>query len=1064
MSHVPLSRHRRSYICLVAACLVLSGCGGSGGVEGGGSSVALFDSTGKSVNLSRALPANHGISAAVSGLGPHDQAAFLFSGPGGAAQHPPYGLPACSFYSIFSADKQGSLPSQLISPRLPAGSYQLSIYDLKPTGKARQTSLRATVNLTVADSPSGVPSLDVGKVAAGAFTTTGTFAPGNDVYVRGSGFQAGQTVDIYVTAHKESWSPGDSLIDVSGAVPNQPPSIPAGTRATSVRPGPGRSRALTGLPKTVTADANGRFGPILAWQAIDAQADKQQFDIVVDAERSAQFTPAQDFMVDQATGAFVVDSVSRAGGTNQAQLAYNQRMVPARSFQQLDNVRTKLSERGVSAASDPIAEVAVCRHQAVWKTGDPITDVSGPDNSDNPTYIPIHNNRLVIPPMYAYHADLAPGDYDIVIVVGSSGKFDSTRDYIDGGSSGPAFTVGGGPAHKKWTVMVYVDGDNNLDPNAVINIKEMESVTYKDSTGNSDVNVVVQYADRNADTNRYIVAHTTDPNNITTNPLQHLGTVNMADPNQLSQFIAWAKQVSPADHYALILWDHGSGFTSRAARTGRTRNAIWADSFSYQSLTVEQIHDVLRQTGPFDLVAFDCCLMGMTEVAYELRDICKTFNGSEELEPGHGYDYKAFLSALVAKPGMTSAELGAAIVDAYKAYYTAHPDPKTGPTCASIDETQIAGAATAMNAVVTALSAASGNPAKSLLDSPTNRGAIRALSVRMFDKPDHMYGDAQDWLNQLKSLNFSNDVNSACDAAIAAYGKAVVAEWHAASQTGAHGLTIWLPDRPNYNASANEFHDLQFSKDTQWLALWTVLLNSGSTITPTAPTVAPDASELFTGAPETAPPNGTSVSYSWSTSGKYGTISDTKGHSGTKFTSTDSQVRYRPNVGAGNGADSVTVNVVLISGNIKVDLGPAAANVTVLPPGTITEPATVVKWIYHWPDGRFTPMGFYVFNAVPGAKSYTVHVDGIGDYGPLAKSNIDAGAPVIDRTSPPNVNTLVSFPNGGNFYNMGGGQYGLNVYPAGPITSYKYNPDQLAFQTDALNQATSYTAHVTVVK
>ena len=40
-----------------------------------------------------------------------------------------------------------------------------------------------------------------------------------------------------------------------------------------------------------------------------------------------------------------------------------------------------------------------------------------------------------------------------------------------------------------------------------------------------------------------------------------------------------------------------------------------------------------------DIIGFDACLMNMLEVAYQLRDHTEVVVGSEELEPGKGWDW-----------------------------------------------------------------------------------------------------------------------------------------------------------------------------------------------------------------------------------------------------------------------------------------------------------------------------------------------------------------------------------------------------------------------------------------
>ena len=42
------------------------------------------------------------------------------------------------------------------------------------------------------------------------------------------------------------------------------------------------------------------------------------------------------------------------------------------------------------------------------------------------------------------------------------------------------------------------------------------------------------------------------------------GELNMGDPQTLADFINWAKTTYPAEHYALIIVDHGTGISGVA--------------------------------------------------------------------------------------------------------------------------------------------------------------------------------------------------------------------------------------------------------------------------------------------------------------------------------------------------------------------------------------------------------------------------------------------------------------------------------------------------------------------
>ena len=124
----------------------------------------------------------------------------------------------------------------------------------------------------------------------------------------------------------------------------------------------------------------------------------------------------------------------------------------------------------------------------------------------------------------------------------------------------------------KWTFMVYLDADNDLEKYGIADFNEMETVG-----SSSDVQIIVQM-DRSpnydatngdwADTRRFRVIKDNDTKTITSPVLQNLGEANMGDPNTLVSFVNWAKLNYPADHYCLVLWDHGGGWRNKMLKAG----------------------------------------------------------------------------------------------------------------------------------------------------------------------------------------------------------------------------------------------------------------------------------------------------------------------------------------------------------------------------------------------------------------------------------------------------------------------------------------------------------------
>ena len=118
----------------------------------------------------------------------------------------------------------------------------------------------------------------------------------------------------------------------------------------------------------------------------------------------------------------------------------------------------------------------------------------------------------------------------------------------------------------EWTVIVYSAADDEvLEETMWFDVNEMELVG-----SNSQLNIVVQidrYAGAFAgdgdwtDTRRYLITQDNDLNTITSPVVQNLGEVDTGDPQTLVDFVTWSIQNYPAKKYALVLSDHGGGWT-----------------------------------------------------------------------------------------------------------------------------------------------------------------------------------------------------------------------------------------------------------------------------------------------------------------------------------------------------------------------------------------------------------------------------------------------------------------------------------------------------------------------
>ena len=385
----------------------------------------------------------------------------------------------------------------------------------------------------------------------------------------------------------------------------------------------------------------------------------------------------------------------------------------------------------------------------------------------------------------------------------------------------------------EWLFMVYLDADNNLESAGIDDMNEMENAGSTD-----DVAIVVQMdrAERDyyddttngnwTDAKRIYVTQDADQAIINSPIIEDLGEVNMGDPAVLTSFIEWSIANYPAKRYALVLWNHGSGWRLREGDDGEAVKSICVDDESGDELTMTELRSALNaanlSTGEtLDIVGFDACLMQMVEVAYQVmgsadRPLVDITVGSEETEPGDGWDYSATLTALVADPTMTPAELGTQIVNDYVVSYSS-----------SWDITQSAVDLDYMEALATAID----NFAIAMTARPWDWSPISTARSLAQEYYYYYYIDLYHFAQLVnQDATISQEVRDAASAVMTAVTNAVIAEGHTASVGDSHGLSIYYPE-----TSGNYFPDYEtdvlFTTDTNWDDfLYAILFTSSSSI------------------------------------------------------------------------------------------------------------------------------------------------------------------------------------------------------------------------------------------
>lgn len=253
---------------------------------------------------------------------------------------------------------------------------------------------------------------------------------------------------------------------------------------------------------------------------------------------------------------------------------------------------------------------------------------------------------------------------------------------------------------RKWTIMVYVNAKNNLEEFGLKDVNEMETVGSSDKVG-----VVAElgrmsgfsFDDGNwTGARRYLIKKDTDTARITSPVLAAMPKADMGDYKHLIEFGQWAKAAYPAENYMLIVWNHGSGWEESPRQ-----RAISFDSETKNHISIPQLAQALKEIGGVTVYASDACLMQMASVACELKDHADYIIGSEETEPGDGYAYDRFLTAVNAS-GLTPEELGRAAVNTYAEHYA---QANEGSTISLIKTSALPGLITAVRGFTDAVRA-----------------------------------------------------------------------------------------------------------------------------------------------------------------------------------------------------------------------------------------------------------------------------------------------------------------------------------------------------------------------
>jgi len=348
-------------------------------------------------------------------------------------------------------------------------------------------------------------------------------------------------------------------------------------------------------------------------------------------------------------------------------------------------------------------------------------------------------------------------------------------------------------AEKEWTWMVFLNADNNLDSFGVQDQDEMAKV------GSNDWLNIVSLIDREKGpaTLNYI-----EKGKVT--PVKEMGELDMGDYKLLIQFVKDMVAQYPAKHYALIMWNHGSGWKTKPG--DNILKGISYDDSTGNHITTNQLSlvtsEIKKTLGRnLDIFSMDACLMQMAEVSYAMKGDIDYLVASEETEPGAGYPYDGILNSL--KKDSTPAEFCKSWVAAYAASYNGGSQGSSASTQSALDMNKFDALIDAINGFAKASIA--GNFGAQFKDAI---GKVQKFYYRTNIDLPHLVSLLKTTIKDEAFLTAANKLEAAMNAAIIANGTT------GTTMKNAKGLAVFFPTT-SYSF-APEYMDLAYAKDTMW--------------------------------------------------------------------------------------------------------------------------------------------------------------------------------------------------------------------------------------------------------
>lgn len=282
----------------------------------------------------------------------------------------------------------------------------------------------------------------------------------------------------------------------------------------------------------------------------------------------------------------------------------------------------------------------------------------------------------------------------------------------------------------------------------------------------------------------------------------------MSNQASLSRFLNYLKdEYAEHDRRIFQFWNHGLAYLGVGYDTTARR--------SHDYITLPEMRASFEETqSQFDLVGFDACLMASLEVAQAVAPYSRYMLASEDLEPGHGWQYSDVVSLLGHGRHLEIPELGRQLVDSFLDHPHHQNAASQNKTLSLLDLEKNDAVVSALNQLVEAL------------DVENFQSLLSALeeSQRFGEEPRNNLDysiDLLDWLNQLEGRQ--SPLKAQIETARQALMNMVLYARHDATVPGSNGLSIY-----SLNARMKTNYGREQSVSETWLNFASRFISRGS--------------------------------------------------------------------------------------------------------------------------------------------------------------------------------------------------------------------------------------------